>query len=304
MPMDIPAQERMYSGHLACPGCGAAIAMRLFLKGLKEKAIMVIPACCWTIIAGPFPYTSLKVPVLHVPFGTGAAIASGIRAALDIRGDDETQVVAWAGDGGTFDLGFQALSGAAERNENILYVCYDNEAYMNTGGQASSATPYGATTTVTPKNNPKRVRKKDIVRILAAHKIPYAATASIAYPEDLVRKVQKAASIKGTKFLHVFAPCPTGWKTPSDASVRLARLAVQTRVFPLYEVEEGDRYTLNMQFEEYRVDEYYRAQGRFKELTKDDLKSIQAEVDHNWDRLKAMANDRKEDRHDQLGPDR
>ncbi len=289
MPIELPAQERMYSGHLACPGCGAAIAMRFLLKGLGEKAVIAIPACCWSIIAGPFPYTALQVPLMHTAFETGGAVASGIRAGLDARGDHETQVVTWAGDGGTFDIGLQSLSGAAERNENILYVCYDNEAYMNTGVQSSGATPPGAWTTTTPTGSPKPTRKKDIMGIMAAHRIPYAATASIAYPEDLVRKVQKAVSIRGTKFLHIYATCPTGWKVPSEIAVKLARLAVQTRIFPLYEVEDGERYTINLEPVGYLVDEYYRIQGRFKHLGRDDLDRIQAEVDHNWERLKALA---------------
>ncbi|GAB4255006.1 3-methyl-2-oxobutanoate dehydrogenase subunit beta [Deferrisoma sp.] len=289
MPIELPVHERMYSGHLACPGCGAAIAMRFLLKGLGEKAVISIPACCWSIIAGPFPYTALQVPILHTAFETGGAVASGIRAALDARGDTETQVVTWAGDGGTFDIGLQSLSGAAERNENILYVCYDNEAYMNTGVQSSGATPTGAWTTTTPTGSPKPTRKKDIMQIMAAHRIPYAATASIAYPEDMVRKVQKAVSVKGTKFLHVYATCPTGWKVPSEIAVKLARLAVQTRIFPLYEVEDGVRYTINLEPVGYLVDEYYRIQGRFKHLTRDDLDRIQEEVDRNWERLKALA---------------
>ena len=289
MPIELPAQERMYSGHLACPGCGAAIAMRFVLKGLGEKAVLAIPASCWSIIAGPFPYTALKVPLMHTAFETGGAVASGIRAALDARGDTETQVVTWAGDGGTFDIGLQALSGAAERNENILYVCYDNEAYMNTGVQSSGATPLGAWTTTTPTGSPKPTRKKDIMQIMAAHRVPYAATASIAYPEDLVRKVQKAVSVRGTKFLHIYAPCPTGWKVPSEISVKLARLAVQTRIFPLYEVEDGERYTINLEPVGYLVDEYFRIQGRFKHLSREDLDRIQEQVDRNWERLKALA---------------
>ncbi len=289
MPIELPAQERMYSGHLACPGCGAAIAMRFVLKGLGEKAVLAIPASCWSIIAGPFPYTALKVPLLHTAFETGGAVASGIRAALDARGDSDTQVVTWAGDGGTFDIGLQALSGAAERNENILYVCYDNEAYMNTGVQSSGATPLGAWTTTTPTGSPKPTRKKDIMQIMAAHRIPYAATASIAYPEDLVRKVRKATSVQGTKFLHIYAPCPTGWKVPSEISVKLARLAVQTRIFPLYEVEDGERYTINLEPVGYLVDEYFRIQGRFKHLSREDLDRIQEQVDRNWERLKALA---------------
>jgi len=289
MSLALPTDERMYPGHLACPGCGAAIAMRLLLKGLGEKAIFAIPACCWTIIAGPFPYTALKVPVLHTAFETGGAVASGIRAALDMKGDTETRVVTWAGDGGTFDIGLQALSGAAERNEDILYVCYDNEAYMNTGVQSSSATPYGAWTTTTPVPTAKRSRKKDIIGILAAHGIPYAATASIAYPEDLICKVRKAVSIRGTRFLHIYATCPTGWKAPSETSVRLARLAVRTRIFPLYEVEDGERFTITLEPDLCGIDEYCKAQGRFHHLGPEDMKRIQEDVDRNWRRLNVLA---------------
>ena len=289
MPIELPANESVHPGHLACPGCGAVIAMRFVLKGLGEKVIMAIPACCWSIIAGPFPFTALKVPVLHTAFETGGAVASGIRAALDVKGDEETQVVTWAGDGGTFDIGLQALSGAAERNENILYVCYDNEAYMNTGVQSSGATPLGSWTSTNPTKMPKETRKKDIMQIMAAHRIPYAATASIAYPEDLVRKVQKAAGIKGTRFIHIYAPCPTGWKVPSEISVRLARLVVQTRIFPLYEVEDGTRYRINEETVGYLIDEYYKSQGRFKHLGRDQLDQIQAQVDQQWERLKSLS---------------
>ena len=160
---------------------------------------------------------------------------------------------------------------------------------MNTGVQSSSATPEGAWTTTTPTGRPKRARKKDIMQILAAHRIPYAATASIAYPEDLVRKVQRAATETGTKFLHIYATCPTGWKVPSEISIRLARLAVQTKIFPLYEVVDGEKYTINVEPKGYLVDEYYQAQGRFKHLGREDLDHIQAEVDHTWERLQALA---------------
>ncbi|MHB8766828.1 MAG: thiamine pyrophosphate-dependent enzyme, partial [Deferrisomatales bacterium] len=172
MPIELPVQERMTSGHLACPGCGAVIAMRFLLKGLGEKVIVAIPACCWSIISGPFPYSALQVPILHTAFETGGAVASGIRAALDAKGDTETQVVTWAGDGGTFDIGLATVSAAAERNEDLLYVCYDNEIYGNTGGQRSSATPEGAVTSTTPGG--KVERKKDMMAIMAAHRIPYA----------------------------------------------------------------------------------------------------------------------------------
>ena len=202
-------------------------------------------------------------------------------------GDTETTVTAWAGDGGTFDIGFQALSGAVERNENFLYVCYDNEAYMNTGIQRSSSTPYGAWTMTTPGRDWKKMRKKNIVEILAAHRIPYVATASIAFPDDLIRKAQKAKEIKGSRFLHIYASCPTGWRIPSEMSIKIARMAVQTNIFPLYEVEDGTRYTLNYKPREYLVREYFRMQGRFRHLTDPDLDQIQKMVDEDWQRLLA-----------------
>lgn len=282
MQAPIPDQDHMYSGHVGCAGCGAAIAMRFFLKALGDRAILVLPACCWSIIAGPYPMSALKIPLIHTAFETGGAVASGVRAALDVKGDTETTVVTWAGDGGTFDIGFQALSGAVERNENFIYVCYDNEAYMNTGVQRSSSTPYGAWTTTTPGADWKKMRKKNIVEALVAHRIPYAATASIAYPHDLMRKVQKAKSIKGSRFLHIFASCPTGWRLPSEMSVKIARMAVQTNIFPLYEVENGVTYTINMMPKEYLVREYFKLQGRFKHLADTDLEQIQQMVTEDW----------------------
>jgi pyruvate/2-oxoacid:ferredoxin oxidoreductase beta subunit len=278
-------REYMHSGHVGCPGCGAAIAMRFVLKALGEKTIVVMPACCWSIIAGPYPQSTLKIPTLHSAFETGGAVATGVRAALDVKGDAETTVVAWAGDGGTFDIGFQALSGAVERNENFLYVCYDNEAYMNTGVQRSSSTPYGAWTTTTPGRQWKRLRKKNIVEALVAHRIRYAATASIAYPEDLMGKTAKAKTMTGSRFLHIFASCPTGWRLPSEMSVKIARMAVQTNIFPLYEVEDGLHYTINYKPKGYLVNEYFRLQGRFKHLTDEDLAQIQEMVDEDWNLL-------------------
>jgi len=281
----MPTEEYMDSGHVACPGCGAAIAMKFALKALGKKTMVVIPACCWGVIAGPYPQTSLKVPILQTAFATAGATASGLRAALDIKGDKETVVMAWAGDGGTFDIGIQALSGAAERNEDFIYVCYDNEAYMNTGVQRSSATPFGTQTTTTPGQGWKKNRKKNIIEILAAHRIPYAATANIAFPEDMVRKFKKAKQIKGgIRFLHVFASCPTGWRVPSEMSVKVARLAVQSKVFPLYEVKNGVDYTLNVKGDR-PVADYLNIQGRFKHLTNDDVRQIQKMVDEDWERL-------------------
>lgn len=278
-------EENMFSGHLACQGCGPALAMRLALKALGRDTIATIPACCWTIIAGAFPYNALNVPVFHTAFETAAAAASGIRAGLDMLGEKAT-VFAWAGDGGTFDIGIQALSGAAERNEDILYVCYDNEAYMNTGIQRSSATPYGAWTTTTPERHPEDRPKKNIMEIMAAHRIPYAATATVAYPEDFIRKFRRAKEIKGTRFIHILAPCPPGWKMPSDLTIKVARMAVETRVFPLYEVENGETYTLNYRPAEPKpVSEYLKMQGRFRHLTEEQIARIQEEVDRNWRKL-------------------
>lgn len=283
----LPEKELLHPGHQACQGCGAAIAMRHVLKGLDENTIVVIPACCWTIVSGAYPYSVLKVPVLHTAFETAAVTACGVKAGLEIQGDTRTRVMAWAGDGGTFDIGLQSLSGAAERNEDILYVCYDNEAYMNTGIQRSSATPRGAWTTTTP--TAKQHAKKDIMQIMAAHHVPYAATASIAFPDDLVAKVTKASQMSGLRFIHLLSPCPPGWKTESEMTVKLARLAVKTRVFPLYEIDWGERYTLTQSSPSVPVAEYLRLQGRFAELSDSDIAEIQRHVNDRWNWLVKMA---------------
>jgi len=285
-PARIPTRELMTSGHLACQGCGATQAMRFALKAMGPKTALVIPACCWSVIDGPFPHTSLKVPIFHTAFEAAASTASGLKAGLEMRGDTETVVMAWAGDGGTFDIGLQALSGAAERNEDIIYVCYDNEAYMNTGIQRSSATPIGAWTTTTPTAHYKKRPKKKIIDIIAAHSIPYIASASVAYPEDLIRKFQKAREIKGTRFIHVFAPCPTGWKLPPERSVEMARLAVTSRIFPLLEVtDEGRTWKVWKDFEPTPVRDYLKAQGRFKHLSDDEIAWVEREVEKYWQDL-------------------
>jgi pyruvate/2-oxoacid:ferredoxin oxidoreductase beta subunit len=247
--------------------------------------VVSLPACCWTIIAGPWPQSSLHVPLFHTAFETAASTAAGIKAALSVRGDDDTTVLAWAGDGGTFDIGIQALSGAAERNDDILYCCYDNEAYMNTGIQRSSATPWGAWTTTTPAGQPKSHPKKDLLAILAAHGIPYGATACVAYPADLMAKVRKAKTIRGTRFLQILAPCPPGWKTADDETIELGRLAVQSRVFPLLEVEDGERWRFSMEHAGTPVKDYIRRQGRFRHLTEEDVERIQKQVDARWKTL-------------------
>jgi pyruvate ferredoxin oxidoreductase beta subunit/2-oxoisovalerate ferredoxin oxidoreductase beta subunit len=281
----VPETDYMTPGHLACPGCGASLGMRLALKALGPRTMVVVPACCWSIIAGPFPYSAVQVPLFHTAFETAAAVASGIRAALEMKGQSDVTVLAWAGDGGTFDIGIQALSGAAERNEDFLYICYDNEAYMNTGIQRSSATPQGAWTTTTPDGYVEDRPKKDIVGILAAHRIPYAATASVAFPDDFVRKVQKARAIQGTRFIHLLSPCPPGWRIASEESIEVARLAVHTKIFPLYEIEDGERYTITVEPEGLPVTEYLKRQGRFRNVSDEDIERIQHEVDRRWAEL-------------------
>jgi pyruvate/2-oxoacid:ferredoxin oxidoreductase beta subunit len=286
MKLTLPEEELVGSGNLACQGCAANLALRYVLKALGQKTILCIPACCWAVIDGPFPHSCMGVPIYHCAFETAASSATGVKAGLQILGDNETTVCAWAGDGGTFDIGLQALSGAAERNDDIIYCCYDNEAYMNTGIQRSSATPYGAWTTTTPVKFFKDQPKKDIDAIMAAHRIPYQATANTSYPEDLYKKAKKAKETKGTRFLHIYAPCPTGWKSRPEDTIKLGRMVVQNCIFPLYEVEKGEKYTLNIKPREKKpVNDYFRLQGRFRHLKDEDLKFIQAEVDHNWERL-------------------
>ena len=225
------------------------------------------------------------MPIYHCAFETAASTAAGISHALSQLGKEGIITLAWAGDGGTFDIGLQALSGAAERGDNIIYVVYDNEAYMNTGIQRSSSTPHGAWTTTTPVKHFKKGKKKNIMEIMAAHYIPYCATASIAYPEDFIKKLEKAKSIKGTKFFHLFAPCPTGWKHPPDITIKIARLATETNIFPIYEVENGC-YRINRKIKNPKpVKEYLGLQGRFRHLSEEDIVFIQKEVDSSWNRL-------------------
>ncbi len=286
---EIPREEYMTPGHLACQGCGAALAMRLLLKGLGPDTVLVVPACCWSVINGPWHATAVAVPFLHTAFAAAASTAAGVRAAFAIRGV-RASVVAWAGDGGTFDIGLQALSGAAERGSSDLYVCYDNEAYMNTGIQRSSATPWGAWTMTTPVPAVKRRPKKPILDIMAAHRIPYAATASVGHPEDLIAKVRRARAREGTRFLHILAPCPPGWRILPEQTLHLARLAVETRLFPLVEVEDGARLRITvMPRGERSVREYLAGQGRFQHLAADEIAAIQSAVEAAWAALLARA---------------
>ena len=285
--LNIPDAEYMYSGHVGCPGCGATIAMKFALKALGEKTIMVIPACCWGVIAGPYPQSSLKVPILQTAFATAGAAASGLKAALDMKGDAETTVVAWAGDGGTFDIGIQALSGAVERNEDFIYVCYDNEAYMNTGVQRSGTTPQGVITTTTPIRG-KLQKKKEVPAIIAAHGIGYVATASAAYPLDLYDKIKKAKTMSGPKYIHVHTPCPAGWGFDPRYTVKIGKLAVETGLYDIYEIEQGEfRLTgPSKKLDNSKrkpVSEYFKTQSRFRALSDERIQEIQASIDTKWE---------------------
>ena len=278
-----PARDYLRAGHAACPGCGLATGMKLVFQAMGPRTIAVIVPSCEGSIGGVYPVTAYGVPTFHSAFEIAAPTAAGISNALKIQGKDDIQVVAFAGDGGTFDIGLQSLSGVAKNNDDIIYVCLDNEAYMNTGIQVSSATPSYAWTGTTPKGNPRR--KKNIMEIMAAHYNPYSATASVGLPRDLLRKIEKAKGIRGTKFIHILTPCPTGWRTASDLSPELSILAVESNVFPLYEIENGTKYTINHNPRCIPVREYLSRQGRFKHLSEDQIRSIQAEVDGEWDRL-------------------
>ncbi len=295
-------EELMHPGMSSCQGCGAALSMKIALKGLGKRTIVVFPACCFCVFVGGYPYSSLDVPVVHCPFETAAIVASGVSAAMDTRGESDVVVMVWAGDGGTFDIGLQSLSGAAERNENILYVCYDNEAYMNTGIQRSSATPAGAWTTTTPEGSIKEESKKDIEQIMLAHHIPYMATASAAYPDDMYRKFQKVRHITGTKFIHILSSCPPGWRIDPSQSVTATRMATQAKIFPIYEVrrwrfskekrcfEESWDYTINIRPEkDVSVKEYLQSQGRFRHMTDEMIQDLQENTDQRWDELVGKA---------------
>ena len=271
--------EHMNQGHMACPGCGAALAMRHALKALGEDTVVVIPACCWSILAGIFPTTSLSVPLLHVPFATAAACASGVSRSLRAQGREETTVMVWAGDGGTFDIGLQALSGAADRREDMLFVCYDNEAYMNTGIQQSSATPSGAWTTTTPGGKESRAPKKDLWGIIASHHPAYLATANPAYPRDFYDKFQKARNKRGFRFLHLLSVCPPGWKIDSGDALKVSRLAVESDVFPLLEMGEDMR--LRKTYEPSRpepVESYLGAQKRFRSMSQEQIEDLKRRI--------------------------
>jgi pyruvate ferredoxin oxidoreductase beta subunit len=283
----ITEDEPFSPGHRACSGCAEALAVRLAAKAIGNNAIIVNATGCMEVVASPFPHTSWRTPWIHTLFENTAAVASGAEAGLKAlekkgrRPERNIKVVALAGDGGTSDIGLQALSGALERGHDFLYICLDNEAYMNTGIQRSSATPLGASTTTSPAGKEsigQLTWKKNLPAIAVAHGIPYIATACPSYHRDLMKKVTKALAVEGPAYLHILSVCPTGWRCATDDAIKVGRLAVRTGVFPLYEVENG-RYKLNLSLTKLEpVESYLKLQGRFRHLTEGTIKTIQDRV--------------------------
>jgi len=268
-------------GNTNCGGCGMSIGLQWLDEVFADqRPYMVIPAACAIVTAGAFPTTSYGVPVIASTFASAPAYATGVTAVAEMNGESHP-TICWAGDGGTYDIGVATLSAAAERNEDILYICYDNEIYGNTGGQRSSATPEGAVTSTTPRG--KAERKKDMLSIMAAHRIPYAATLSIAHRADFLRKLRTARDIRGFRFLVMLSPCPTGWKSSSDESVDLIDLAVRSGLFPLVEIFDGERYRINVRPDGTDVRRYFERQRRYARV--EDCNRIAAQ----WRYLETMA---------------
>jgi len=292
---DNPEEEFAVSGHRACQGCAEILALRLALKVFGKDTILCMATGCMEIISTPLPTTSWKLPWIHVAFENAASVASGIEAGVRILMDKgkiprkDIHVVAIAGDGGTSDIGLQALSGAMERGHKFTYICVDNEAYMNTGIQRSSSTPYGAMTTTSPvgkKSMGQSTWKKNMPEIIAAHNVPYVATACPSYPFDLFAKVKKARMTQGPSYLHVLSVCPTGWRIPSSEAIEYGKLAVRTGMFPLYEIEDG-RCRVTYSPEPLRpVKDYLKGQGRYRHLTEESISLIQERITAEWELLK------------------
>lgn len=293
-PRRLPKEEYFGPGHRACQGCAPAVMIRHMLKALGPNTVIATATGCAEIISSPYPQTAWLVPWIHSAFENAAATAAGIEAAYKALmrkkriPEERINVVSLAGDGGTADIGLQALSGALERGHDCIFICYDNEAYMNTGIQRSGLTPYGAFTTTSPAGRVfkgQRTWKKDVAAIAAAHHIPYVATACVSYMKDFYAKMIKAAEIKGPAFLHVLTPCPTGWRCPPDMAIEIGRMAVQSGMFHLYEVENGvKRLTVKVK-ERIPVKDYIRAQGRFRHLSDEDIEEIQRRVDEEFERM-------------------
>jgi pyruvate ferredoxin oxidoreductase beta subunit/2-oxoisovalerate ferredoxin oxidoreductase beta subunit len=282
------SERLLRPGNTNCGGCGMSTGLTLLGRALDEagdSCTLVIPACCGIVTAGAFPTTSYGVPTIATTFASSPAVASGVATVRDLNGEPG-QVICWAGDGGTYDIGLATLSAAAERNENIIYICYDNEIYGNTGGQRSSATPAGAITTTTPRG--KREDKKDIMSIMAAHRIPYAATLSIAHPDDFQHKIATALKLDGMRFLLMHSPCPTGWKSEPADSIELVRIAVGSGLFPVYEVFGGTSYRINVEPDGTDPAEYYDRQHRFDD-SEIDLEVTRKDCAERMRRLHALA---------------
>jgi pyruvate ferredoxin oxidoreductase beta subunit len=290
-------EERLTGGHRACAGCGIPIIVRQVMHSIKDPVVVVSATGCLEVVTTIYPYTAWNVPFLHNAFENAAATASGVESAyraLKKKGkiDKEIKFVAFGGDGGTYDIGFQSLSGAMERGHDMLYICYDNEAYMNTGVQRSSATPYGANTTTAPAGKIKQGKeqfRKDLTECMIAHHIPYVAQASVGNWMDLTKKVEKAMTIKGPKFMAVLQPCQLGWGYPLENTVEMGKLAIETCFWPLYEVENGVYKLTYKPKEKKPVTDWLKLQSRFKHLFKPGnekmLEAIQANVDKNWNDL-------------------
>ena len=291
---DTPDFEYATSGHRACQGCAEILALRLGLKVFGKDSIIAMATGCMEIISTPLPTTSWRLPWIHVAFENAAAVASGIESGIKILMEKgkiakkDINIIAIAGDGGTSDIGLQALSGAMERGHDFTYICFDNEAYQNTGNQRSSATPFGTATTTSPigkKSIGQFSWKKNMPEIAVAHNIPYVATATHSYPFDLMEKVQKAVATPGPAYVHVLSVCPTGWRSPNDTIIRQGRMAVQTGVFPLYEVVNG-QYRMTVEVPKLRpVKDYMKPQGRFRHLSDDSIAKIQARVELEYQKL-------------------
>ncbi len=285
--VNLDEREYVLPGNRLCPGCALSLAYRHILKALEGQVVVTVPASCLTVLHGMYPVTSVTVPCVNTPFATVAASATGLVAGLEAIGRKDLTVLAIAGDGGTHDIGIQALSGAAERQADFIYICYDNEGYMNTGNQRSGSTPLGAISGTTPVLG-KQQHHKDITAIMEAHSIPYVASANACYPLDLYDKVRKARAIKGTRFIHVFSPCPPGWSFPFNDTIRIGQLAVETGWNVIYEIEDGV-FRLNSASEKIArngelkpLTEFIREQRRFKNITADQASQLQARVSEHW----------------------
>ena len=283
-------EEYLLAGNSACAGCVSELALRWALKALGPKTVVVSPASCANVYIGVWPGASPTVPFINMAFAAGASAASGIVAGYEALGKDDITVMTWAGDGGTVDIGIQALSGAIERGTNFIYVCYDNEIYANTGTQRSGSTPLAAVTTTTPFG--KRENKKDIAKIIAAHEIPYVGVVNGADPQDVFDTFRKIKDIKGAKFVHLFSPCPPGWRFDPSESIEIARLAVKSGMWILWEQEngvfslkKGSRRYLNKE-SRISVDEYLRRQGRFNLASEEEIRKLQDWVDQNWEEIR------------------